>query len=998
MDWEALEEATRAGSDGADALASAPEGNACAFERPGNACAFERPGDGHASMPQLTATRASPNDCPFETGDVVFDDVLEQTGTVVGLPVDGNNGGQAEVTYDEDGMTRWRTWGHLKIVSSGAPDPKRPRPTPLAASNVVDLDDGEPQVPAGSNVIDVDCDETRAPARAPARARAQVQAAAPTSQRPPPSGGAGTIHRFFGGTPRTTPPPQPPATQRSRHVPSASRAPRQSTPASTSASTRQPSAAGSDLLVQSGQSEDEEEGAPAARDPAEPELAPIERSRKLPQLPEAKKRGPQKVGKHHNDSKVPIEARMLQYPEQGLGDSFGVLYCFLCTCRVTNQKYLIEQHLRGKNHKAKREGAKARNVDIGDIKSQLTAYFKGHDREAGKSVDIDVMVHRFKVVRQSMWAGVEIEKINKMRPVLEGGGRLTDSAHLRSLIPRILDQEIAVLLEEVRDQYVSALFDGTRRLGEAVNMVLRFCTSDFRIHQRLAAFITTQKHLKGVQAAALLSRLLLKDLALEADKVIAITRDSVAANGVCVRAMQANFVGSCDLLCCAHTITHMGEHFDLPTLSEFMTPWVTLVSNNAEATGIWKSMIGESVCGYSKVRWYCLAEIEMQIGKHFAHLGPFLSKLRELKIGEATTNKMIDIYRNGKEQLELELAAILVSRAPTVPVCAQWLLYASSKYAHACTNQLLLLCVAQDMRQVVATVYDLEGDRLEILLAFRRIEALRSMGRCLTQAGTLPNVEALLRSRTPLTVGTKVRKFWPGYGWFDGEVTKVDHDVESTIELDGRSVTAYQVTYPADGTVEDLEELEIRKLLPVMHSSSFKRIAKSLEKGFEYLESRLTGTCERPYDCRDTYKVFKLAQIMDPAYAVSARVDQDMLVELVKLPPFQGDDDGSEEELLHDLTRELPAYLAAASSFIVDRSDIGDFTEKVLGFWRDKGGELPTFARTARIIFAMTPTSAACERVFSLLDSLFGPAQNSALSDYVGGSLRLNYNKRGDTW
>jgi len=83
MDWEALEEATRAGSDGADALASAPEGNACAFERPGNACAFERPGDGHASMPQLTATRASPNDCPFETGDVVFDDVLiEQTGTI----------------------------------------------------------------------------------------------------------------------------------------------------------------------------------------------------------------------------------------------------------------------------------------------------------------------------------------------------------------------------------------------------------------------------------------------------------------------------------------------------------------------------------------------------------------------------------------------------------------------------------------------------------------------------------------------------------------------------------------------------------------------------------------------------------------------------------------------------------------------------------------------------------------------------------------------------
>ena len=68
----------------------------------------------------------------------------------------------------------------------------------------------------------------------------------------------------------------------------------------------------------------------------------------------------------------------------------------------------------------------------------------------------------------------------------------------------------------------------------------------------------------------------------------------------------------------------------------------------------------------------------------------------------------------------------------------------------------------------------------------------------------------------------------------------------------------------------------------------------------------------------------------------------------------------------------------------MERSDIGHFfTEnKVLGFvWRDKGGELPTFALTDRIVFAMTPTSAACERVFSLLDSLFGPDQNRALSD-----------------
>ena len=42
----------------------------------------------------------------------------------------------------------------------------------------------------------------------------------------------------------------------------------------------------------------------------------------------------------------------------------------------------------------------------------------------------------------------------------------------------------------------------------------------------------------------------------------------------------------------------------------------------------------------------------------------------------------------------------------------------------------------------------------------------------------------------------------------------------------------------------------------------------------------------------------------------------------------------------------------------------------------------------------MSPNSASCERVFSLLENMFGDAQQPALSDYIESALMLRYNRR----
>ena len=47
---------------------------------------------------------------------------------------------------------------------------------------------------------------------------------------------------------------------------------------------------------------------------------------------------------------------------------------------------------------------------------------------------------------------------------------------------------------EVDDQYVGIAFDGTTRLGEAINTTGRWCTKDFCIRMRLLDFTTLKQH------------------------------------------------------------------------------------------------------------------------------------------------------------------------------------------------------------------------------------------------------------------------------------------------------------------------------------------------------------------------------------------------------------------------------------------------------------------------------------------------------------------------
>ena len=87
--------------------------------------------------------------------------------------------------------------------------------------------------------------------------------------------------------------------------------------------------------------------------------------------------------------------------------------------------------------------------------------------------------------------------------------------------------------------------------------------------------------------------------------------------------------------------------------------------------------------------------------------------------------------------------------------------------------------------------------------------------------------------------------------------------------------------------------------------------------------------------------------------------------------------------LINNLKMELPRYLTKA-----DR--IADVN--VVQWWKTNEADLPHWVSAAKLVLLLQPSSAASERVFSIMTS-FGHLQDMALQDYIECSLMLQFNK-----
>ena len=129
---------------------------------------------------------------------------------------------------------------------------------------------------------------------------------------------------------------------------------------------------------------------------------------------------------------------------------------------------------------------------------------------------------------------------------------------------------------------------------------------------------------------------------------------------------------------------------------------------------------------------------------------------------------------------------------------------------------------------------------------------------------------------------------------------------------------------------------------------------------------------------KDTLMAFKAARYFSPLRLKDIQPDAQAL-NSVKAFPFL-----DSETIMDGLKQELPSYQAK----VMDLDPAID----ILQWWHQNECDLPCWAAAARKVFLVQPSSAASERVFSLLKSSFSSQQQNSLQDYIEVSLMLQYN------
>ena len=400
--------------------------------------------------------------------------------------------------------------------------------------------------------------------------------------------------------------------------------------------------------------------------------------------------------------------------------SGGRLFCNACREELSTKRSVIVSHIKSEKHANGKAKLTEKSVHEKDIAKALIKYNEEVHLE-GETLPVEQQVYRVKVVRAFLRAGVPLHKITSFRGILEENAlRLTDRSHMSNFIPFILKEEQKLLCKEIENKHISVTFDGTTRHGEAMVIVVRFVSNEWELEQRLLQFHILSKCMTGEEIARELITALSTKFGISSDLLLACMRDRASVNNVAVRFLSMMYPSLIDVPCFSHTLNLVGEHFKVPTVSEFVSSWVSLFAHSAKAKLVWKDRVGSAVLSYSHTRWWSQWEVLHQVMVCFGDVEPFLD---DIDTAPATTAKLRKILATKKDEFRVELAALIDA----------------GKY-------------------FVETTYQLESDGPTVLCCYEIIDRVLNS----IKTGHYPNLEAVCRS---ISAGDKdLRETWFKYG------------------------------------------------------------------------------------------------------------------------------------------------------------------------------------------------------------------------------------------
>lgn len=161
---------------------------------------------------------------------------------------------------------------------------------------------------------------------------------------------------------------------------------------------------------------------------------------------------------------------------------------------------------------------------------------------------------------------------------------------------------------------------------------------------------------------------------------------------------------------------------------------------------------------------------------------------------------------------------------------------------------------------------------------------------------------------------------------------------------------------------------------PLLAQHWYQAGLAAIQPGWDYFQQTIQGNMQ------PQVQIFKAARLFDPRKICELRpavheIDIVASIDFLNDPP-----------LINNLKIELPRYLTKADGIAEDVN--------VVQWWKTNEADLPHWASAAKLVLLLQPSSAASERVFSIMTSSFGHLQDMALQDYIECSLMLQFNKR----
>ena len=109
------------------------------------------------------------------------------------------------------------------------------------------------------------------------------------------------------------------------------------------------------------------------------------------------------------------------------------------------------------------------------------------------------------------------------------------------------------------------------------------------------------KSVTGEELARELISVLSVNYGISTQLLLAAMKDRAAVNETAVRTLKVVYPNLLSVGCFSHTIDRVGEHFNIPTLSEFITSWISLFSHSPKTRFLWLEQTGRSMATFSQL-------------------------------------------------------------------------------------------------------------------------------------------------------------------------------------------------------------------------------------------------------------------------------------------------------------------------------------------------------------------------------------------------------------